>query len=255
MTPLPKHPPECHDGGHMRTVCGILFLTALAGSLSGCLKTRTQLKEDGDGPSQPVPAQVQEVQPQGQYVIDEIKGEITRLSGRVEDVERSQKQQAGQASAANQEELKKVSSRIIELENAQAQMLETIKKLQASIPPPNVGEYFDKGKTLFAAGNHTGAIDAFTTYLSVPKGRHAEEATYLRGECFLQLKQFKKAIGDFSVFPERFTASKRMPAALLKIGESFEALGMKDDARTFYQELTEKYPKTAEAKKARARLK
>ena len=46
-----------------------------------------------------------------------------------------------------------------------------------------------------------------------------------------------------------------MPVALLRIGQSFDALGMKDDARGFYQELAEKFPKSTEARKIRARLK
>ncbi len=54
---------------------------------------------------------------------------------------------------------------------------------------------------------------------------------------------------------EKFPKSKRVPVTLLKIAQSFEALGMADDARGFYQELVEKFPKSSEAKKAKARLK
>ena len=46
-----------------------------------------------------------------------------------------------------------------------------------------------------------------------------------------------------------------MPTALYKIGLSFESLGMKDDAKGFYQELIEKHPKSQEAKKAKAKMK
>ena len=43
--------------------------------------------------------------------------------------------------------------------------------------------------------------------------------------------------------------------ALLKIGQSFEALGMKEDAKGFYQELTDKFPKSPEAAKAKKKVK
>jgi len=77
----------------------------------------------------------------------------------------------------------------------------------------------------------------------------------MRAEAYYQLKQYKKAIVDYSKFPEKFTTSKKMPVALLKIGQSFDALGMRDDAKSFYQELIEKFPKSQEAKKARSKLK
>ena len=63
----------------------------------------------------------------------------------------------------------------------------------------------------------------------------------------------KKAIVDYSRFPEKFTKSKRMPQALLQIGRSFEAMGMKEDAKGFYQELIDKFPKSNEAKKVRGK--
>ena len=46
-----------------------------------------------------------------------------------------------------------------------------------------------------------------------------------------------------------------MPSVLYKIGLSFEGLGMKDDARGFFQELVEKYPKSPEAIKAKKKAK
>ena len=48
---------------------------------------------------------------------------------------------------------------------------------------------------------------------------------------------------------------KRLPLALYNIGLSFDALGMKSDAQGFYAEVVEKFPRSAEAKKAKAKLK
>jgi len=42
---------------------------------------------------------------------------------------------------------------------------------------------------------------------------------------------------------------------LLRIAESFEATGRKDDAKVFYSDLVEKFPKTAEGKIAKKKLK
>ena len=74
-----------------------LFFATLACvfATTSCLKTRTQVKPDDDsdnsdsrgGSREGVPAKVKEVRPQDSYAIDEIKNEITRLNGRIEDLD------------------------------------------------------------------------------------------------------------------------------------------------------------------------
>lgn len=234
---------------------------ALALLVSGCLKTRAQLREEaGDigaagagAGAPPIPAQVQEVQPQGQYVIDEIKSEITRLTGRIEDLERAQKDSAGSHGA--QEAEAKQETRIAELEKAQADMIEAIKKMQLTLPAAESPELFEQGKNQFETGNFESAIENLSAYLKNPKAKKTEEATFLRGEAYYASQQYNKAIVDFSRFPDAFRKSKRTPAALLRIGQSFEALGMKKESRDFYQELVDTYPKSAEAKKVKGKLK
>ncbi|MBC7693612.1 MAG: tetratricopeptide repeat protein [Methylotenera sp.] len=241
------------------TTCLLISL-----SLTGCLKTRAQLR--GDAPdsdsdtrasSRPVPAQVQEVQPQGAYVMDELKSEMTRLNGRIEDLERSnqQSQQDKTAGAGKPDQIRALETRIVELEQAQATMLEAIKKNQSQALAVETGDAFEKGKNQYDAKNYDGAVDSFTLYLKDPKGKHVEEATFLRGESYHALGQHKKAIIDYSKFPEKYTNSRRMPQALYKIGLSFESLGMKEDAKGFYQELNERFPKSPEAKKVRGKVK
>jgi hypothetical protein len=68
----------------------IITFVLLALSVSACLKTRAELRGDNpDSDSAPAqssprtPNQVQDVQPQGQYVIDEIKQQMTMLQGRI----------------------------------------------------------------------------------------------------------------------------------------------------------------------------
>jgi tol-pal system protein YbgF len=241
-----------------KTALALLVLCSI--SATSCLKTRAQVREeesntpstDMQNKSAGIPAQVKDVDDHGSYALDEIKGELTRLNGRVEDLEHNSQNQNGQPT---KEDLKKLESRIVELEQAQANMLEAIKKLQeAPAANPDPLDALEAGKKSFNNKNYDAAIEQLTNYLKAPKGKHSEEATYLRGESYFQLKQYKKAIVDFSKFPEQFTHSKLMPQALFRIGQSFDALGMKEDAAGFYQELVEKFPKSSEAKKARARI-
>lgn len=237
------------------TAKSTLFITlsfAFLLSASACLKTRAQLKrssDDEDEARRPTPAHVTSVEPQGGYALDEVRSELTRLNGRIEDLERAQKT-GDQNGPAQREEFKKLENRMAELEQAQADLIESVKKLQdikaASADP---AEFLKKGKALFQEQDFEGAIDAFSTYIKSPKAKKLDDAHFFRGESYFRLKQYKKAIIDFSKFPEKFSDSSQMPAALLRIGQSFEALGMKDDAQGFYQELSEKYPKSSEAKK------
>jgi tol-pal system protein YbgF len=240
----------------------VITLVAISFAFSGCLKTRAQLRGDSPdddnsgGASKPQPAQVTDVQPQGQYAMDELRAEVTRLDGRVEDMERQQKDGASAATSANKDDLKKLETRIVELEQAQANMLEALKKMQDSpAASANPEETFEKGKSFFDAGNYDDAINSLDAYLKSPKAQRTQEATFLRAESYFAQKQYKKAIVDYSKFPEKFTTSKHMPQALYKIGASFEALGMKDDAKGFYQELLEKFPKSAEAKRVKSKVK
>jgi TolA-binding protein len=231
---------------------------ALVLSLSGCLKTRTQLKEDQPDDAQPTASQpkanpVQDVQPQGQYAMDEVKSEITRLNGRIDDVERAQKDQT--ASQASNDALKKLDQRVTELETAQANMLEAIKKLQDTSPAADPTELYEKGSQEFAHENWDAAIDSLNQYLKSSKPKNAEEAYWMRAESYYHLEKYKLAIADYSQFPEKYTKSKHMAEALYKIGNSFEALGSPDDAKGFYQLLVDKFPKSPYAKKVKSKLK
>lgn len=233
----------------------LMATLAAAVLLSGCLKTRAQLKGDDD--SIPAPQQVQDVRPQGQYVMDEMKQEITRLTGRIEDLERrAAGSESAQADQAREELVKRMEARVTELERAQAAMIEELKKLQSAPAAAAASEdLMDKARDAIKAKNWDAAVETLGAVLKNPKSRDAEEASFLRGEAHFELKQYKKAIIDFSKFPEKYSKSKRMPAALLRIGQSFEALGMKEDAKGFYAELADKYPGSPEGKRAKSKLK
>lgn len=243
------------------------LLICLAFFASGCLKTRAQLREDNANPtadssqnpnatpgSPPpgTPSKVQDVQLQGTYALDEIKAEMTRLQGRIEDLEHAPKEQP----TITKDEVKKIQDRLTDQEHAQEKIIQQLQKLQdaqaaAAVSPEDA---LASGKTAMDSGNFEVAIDGFSNSLKNAKGKTAEDATFLRAESYYDLKQYKKAIIDYSKFPEKFTKSKYMPHALLRIGQSFEALGMTEDAKGFYQELVEKFPKSKEAKQIHLKL-
>jgi len=242
------------------------FLTALTAifmlSASGCLKTRAGLRNDvapgaregAAAPSSGVPVKVTEVEAQNQRVVEEMKSEIARLTGRLDELDRTNQeltQSAGRREAAKLEETRKLEARIQELESSQEQMLEALKKKEREAPPKTEPvAHFEDGKALHDAKKHSEAVPQLTEYLKFPKGKHREEALFLRADSYYALTQYKKAIIDYSDLHDNFPRSKRMPQVLMRIGLSFEAMGMKADAKVFFQELVDKYPKSSEAKKA-----
>ncbi|MBI2711536.1 MAG: tetratricopeptide repeat protein [Bdellovibrio sp.] len=233
--------------GQMRTIYLLLILVPFL--FAGCLKTRSQLRDDRPEEveeAKPMKAHpVAEVRNEGQYAIEEIKAEFTRLVGRVEDLERAKKDGV---------ESKKIEDKLNALADRVNQMSDALTKLAEHPAILDPDEIYGKAKTQFEHEEYEAAAETLSNYLKLPKTQRAEEATFLRAESYFKLKQYKKAIVDYSKFPEKYHRSTKTPQALLKIGQSFEALGLRDDARGFYEELVEKYPKSAEAKKVRKKV-
>lgn len=177
---------------------------------------------------------------------DELRAELAKTIGRNEELQH----ELDLKNQGKSEEVKKAEERIAALEKQ-------LKELTPEAPKAPEGKSpFDAGKDAHAAGSWDEAIAFFNqTLTSIEKGKIAEEATYLRGDSYFKKLQYNKAILDFSKFPERFQKSAFHSKALLRIAESFESMGRKEDAKMFYSELLEKFPKTAEGKIAKKKTK
>lgn len=226
------------------TLNGILLL-ALTLSSTACLKTRAQMKEEEDQQSGVGAMPVE--QPHGNYAIDELKSEITRLSGKVEELERRQ---------AESGDTKDLEKRMVELEQSQLAILEAMKKSPSAPSSKDPSDLFFESKKRFNAGQFKTASQGLQEYLESSHTRYAAEATYLLGDSYFSMKEYKKAIIEYAKFSEnKFGKSPYIPKALYMTALSFEALGMKDDSRAFFQELINSYPKSKEAKQARKKIK
>jgi tol-pal system protein YbgF len=259
-----------------KSSASILTACLLASGTSGCLRTRLMVRDGGVHDSTPSTYSAPSsgdgaaASASSSYVIDELKAEIARLSGRVEELERDRSTSSQTQTDAATASVKALEERLVQLEKTQLEILERLKASGFKAPAAAAsaearptetiqqgarGE-FERGKALHAAGKFDEAIEALDSYLKqAPNGRSAEEALFLKGDAKLLTKQYKAAIVDFSKFSDQFPKSKRIPTSLLKIAQSFDALGMATDAKSFYQELLERFPRSPEARKAKARLK
>jgi tol-pal system protein YbgF len=100
------------------------------------------------------------------------------------------------------------------------------------------------------------AISRFREFMKRnPNSELSDNAQYWIGECHYALKEFDQAILEFDQVRRKYPNGDKVPAALLKQGFAFAELGDKLDARLILQELIDRYPLSAEATKAKEKLK
>ncbi|MGZ3721520.1 MAG: tetratricopeptide repeat protein [Bdellovibrionales bacterium] len=75
------------------------------------------------------------------------------------------------------------------------------------------------------------------------------------GEELFTGKKWKEAIVSFQKYRDQNPKGKQYADATYKIGVCFQEIGMKDEAKSFMEEVTAKFPNSKEAKKAAFRLK
>ena len=115
---------------------------------------------------------------------------------------------------------------------------------------------YETGWRAFERKDYKGALVRFRDFLRKnPKSRLAANAQYWIGESHFAQREFDRAIVEFDEVRRKYAQSDKVPAALLRQGAAFTELGEKLNARLVLQELVEKYPQSAEAARAKQRLK
>jgi TolA-binding protein len=74
------------------------------------------------------------------------------------------------------------------------------------------------------------------------------------GENYFDKKDYKAAILEYEKYRNKYPKGKNFASATYKMGVSFQELGMKEEAKTFYDEVVTKHSKSDEARKAKSRL-
>lgn len=114
---------------------------------------------------------------------------------------------------------------------------------------------FQKGLDFVQTGQYTQAAAAFQQFLKqYPKSPQTAEALFWIGECRYASRNFQEAIKDYQKMVERFPKAALTPMAILKQGDSFLNLAMKEEAKIFWNKLIREYPSSTEAQQARNKL-
>jgi len=210
-------------------------------ALTGCLMTREEIADEEQRKA--VQQQVSSLQKntaETQNHYSEVSDEIRELRGRVETVENRQT-----GYVKEREKLQSsVEAQLAELGKKQATLQEEMQKLNNQI------SFLTQELGKVAAAKAAAPAPA-----PVAKGSDKKTDNYKLAEETFAKKDFKQAILEYQKYRENFPNGKRFANATYKIGLSFKALGMRDEAKTFFEEVQSKFPDTALAKLAKEQMK
>lgn len=165
---------------------------------------------------------------------------------------------------------------------ARIQAIERALGLKAPPPPPKEGEaapatappegppvaeaepelvldtpdaYFQLITQHLQAGNGGAARAVARRFITDnPKHERVAEAYYRVAESYQNESAYADAAAAFQDVVDKYPQSTWAPWSMLRQGECFDALGRKDAAKLFWQDVVAKYPKSKAAKEAKAHL-
>ena len=229
----------------------IRSLPLIALLITGCLKTRGDLRAESTDetpqrqtvaaqkaavggvtttatPAKPAPA------PSPAQHMDEVDDQLRTLTGRMEALENGMNQSAVADETTKNDAIKER----LTLEQRLLAYEESIKKLTADVAALN--EQVTALKTLPPV------------VVEPPK---PPKPPIDEGNELLVERKWKDAAAAFQKYREQNPKGKLYADATYKIGVCFQELGMKDEARAFFDEVASKFPGSKDAKKAQFRSK
>ncbi len=221
----------------MKYVVVILF----AMTTFGCLKTRSEMKDTET--RQAVQQQVVSLQKNtadSSNHFAELEEQMRALNGRTEVLE-------NRLSVKGQEtdrEKKSLADQNAELYRKVNILQESLGKMEQQI------SVLATQMTVIEAQNQAQANARGTPAAATSKKNYLETAQ----DHFAQ-KEWKKAILNFEKYREDSPKGKQVAEATYKIGVCFQELGLKDEAKTFFEEVIARFPKSEDSKRAKIRLK
>lgn len=211
----------------------VVAMAFLLTGLTGCLVTRNEAREV-ERRSQDQVTSMQKANADQSNRFNDLDEDMRSMNGRIEVMEN--RMQQVQAQASSQQGMD--AARGAELERKVTLLQEEIKRLSA---------------LLDATVLEVGALKAGAN-ATVPEPT-GKKGSFEMAEDFFEKKEWRKAALAYQKFRDENPKSKRFPKATLRLGQAFQELGMKDDAKTFFEEVVAKYPSSDEAKQAKTLLK
>ncbi|MGZ3742599.1 MAG: tetratricopeptide repeat protein [Pseudobdellovibrionaceae bacterium] len=230
----------------MLSVNGILngVLLGLCLNFTACLKTRSDVRETEQ--KQVIQQEVTKLQKTNADVssrFSDVEDDLRNLRGRLEVLEHKREQglQETESTKKNMtEQSAETNKKILLLQEGLSNLEKSVVQLNAEM------NALQAEKAALAAQNSAAQAKA---------AAEAKKNSYELGQEFFEQKDWKKAILNYQKYRDENPNGKKVADATYKIGVSFQEIGMKDEAKTFFNEIVSKYPNSNEAKKAKIRLK
>jgi tol-pal system protein YbgF len=213
--------------------------------------------------------------------IDQMQGEIRRISGRTEEnerlIKRSFEKDLGDQDATKTK-VKELSDRVAELEKKVKGQQETpgtespvvqerkgqeevaSKPAEPGVTAPGAiknkeVELYEKALRSFREGKYEESIDGFKSFVKTyPKSDRADNAYFWIGDSYMALKQYEQAILSFQDVVKKYPKGNKVPNALLKQAQAFLEIKDKTSAEVLFKKVVKSYPGTSEATIAQKKL-
>jgi len=209
-------------------------------SFAGCLQTRESLKEvEQRQAMQQQVVNLQKVHADSSSRFVEVDEEMRELSGKLDTLQ-GKLDRRDQAIDTN---FKTVQNANADTNKKLEIMQEALGKLETQVQ--QLSSELELLRNSKVNGNKNSEE-------SKKDGKHN---SYDVAQDYFQEKDWKKAILNFEKYREENPKGSKVPSAIYKIGLCFQELKMIDEAKTFYEELIAKYPKSEDARKAKSKLK
>lgn len=205
----------------------LVSLLVLGVLQTACLKTRSELEGvELQRSNQAQITSAQQSKADSESKLYAMQDELRNIMGRLESLERKQTENANKG-PTNEELIEQM--KIFE-QNISSLKLK-IEELEAQLKAPA------------KLGGETAAVGGAT---KVAEWEQAEE--------LFNKKEWKNAILKYQSYRDLYPKGPNYAMATYKIGVCFQELKMKDEAKAFYEEVLQKFPKSSTAKKAKFRL-
>lgn len=216
----------------------VLSLMVTSLFLTGCLKTRNDVRET----EQRQVMQQQVVTLQRTHAdtgnrFSDLEEEVRSLNGRVDVVEN----RLGKSDVGVESALKSSQQQNMELGQKVTALQEALIKMEKDIYTLNAELQAVKAEKAASHAERSAAP--------------AKKDIYSMAQSFFDKKDWKQAILSYQKYRDENPKGGKFADATYKIGVSFQELGMRDEAKTFYDEVVSKFPSSDEARRAKIRLK
>jgi tol-pal system protein YbgF len=213
--------------------------------------------------------------------IEQMQRDLSAIRERIDETRVQVGRQIGQTSRDGDQRVKNLESRLAKLEEdakAQAESLklrdDELKQMRdAAVAAEQrpivydgyadialgeseaVRKEYENAWRSFEKKDYAAAASRFRDFVKKnPRSRLSAAAQFWLGESHFAMKEYEKAIVAYDEV-RRYPQTDKIAAALLRQGLAFAELGEKLNARLVLQELVEKFPQSAEAPRAKHKLK